>query len=196
MQAGAFSVRPDLDRYLLQRVLQKDVDAFSLLYDTYCRTLYTLAVRIVRDHTEAETVVHDVFLYLWEHTNTYDEGRGSLAVWLVTLTRNRAIDRRRAGASKRDTLEGADPLPESLQAVNTPEPLDSLLEQEQRVIVRNALETLPVAQRNALELAYFDGLTQTQIAAQIGEPLGTVKTRIRLGLRKLREVLSPYLQAG
>lgn len=188
-------MQTDLDCYLLQRVQQKDMNAFSLLYERYCRTLYTLALRILSDRTDAETIVHDVFLYLWEHTDTYDEARGSLAVWLVTLTRNRAIDRLRAGASKRDTLGGADPLPEGLEAVTSSQPLESLLEQERQSLVRNALETLPAAQRSALELAYFDGLTQAQIAAQIGEPLGTVKTRIRLGLRKLREVLSPYLRA-
>lgn len=188
-------MKTDLDRYLIQRIRQKDMNAFSLLYDTYCRMLYTLALRILRDQADAETIVHDVFLYLWEHMDVYDEGRGSLSVWLVTLTRNRAIDRRRAGTSRRDTLESADPLPDGLQSWNTSEPLESLLEQERQSIVRNALATLPSAQRNALELAYFDGLTQAQIAEQIGEPLGTVKTRIRLGLRKLREVLSPYLLA-
>jgi RNA polymerase sigma-70 factor (ECF subfamily) len=166
---------------------QGDADALGELYDRHVRGVYSVAFRILHDGTEAEDVVQEVFSQAWRQAPRYDALRGGAAAWLLTLTRSRAIDRLRArrargAASTDDRALG--------QIADSAPPADwQVLSVEQVGRLRAALDELPMLQRSAIELAYFEGLTHAEVATQLEQPLGTVKTRIRLALRKLREVL-------
>lgn len=157
------------------------MDAAAELYDRYAPQVYALARRIVRNDGDAEDVVQDVFSQAWRTAASYDRQRGSVIGWLLTITRTRAIDKLRSRHA-RPAADGA-VLPDSLPAAEAP---DVLVVAEQAALVRQALLDLPAAQRTALELAYYEGLTQTEIAARLAEPLGTVKTRMRTALQTLR----------
>jgi RNA polymerase sigma-70 factor (ECF subfamily) len=166
---------------------QGDADALGELYDRYVRGVYSLAFRILHDGMEAEDVVQEVFAQVWKQASRYDASRGVVLAWLLTLTRSRAIDRLRArrargaGSSDERALQ---------QITDSSPPADlQVLSFEQVGRLRAALDELPMLQRSAIELSYFEGLTHVEVAAQLEQPLGTVKTRIRLALRKLREVL-------
>ena len=178
---------------LLAAMARGDKSALARLYDSLGRPLYSLALRITSDASEAQDIVQDVFLQLWQTASTYDTGRGSVFGWAATLTRNRAIDRvrmrtRRAKllASSAAELQPASPAGEHDSAA-------ALWVREKAGVVRTALTQLAPEQQTAIELAFFSGLTQQQIAAQLQEPLGTVKARIRRGLLKLREILPARL---
>jgi len=174
------------DVELMREVAEGDGPALELLYDRYAHILFPLARRILKDHQEAKDALQDVFVQVWQSARSYDPARGSTLTWLVTLTRSRALDRlralRRRGWPSPET-ECAEPAAAS-------DPLAEAILNEQRRRVHQALDAIPVEQQRAIELAYFEGLTQTEIADRLGEPLGTIKTRIRLGMRKLRELLS------
>lgn len=160
---------------------QKDMDAAAELYDRYAGQVYALARRIVRNDPDAEDVVQEVFSQAWRSAARYDRARGSVVGWLLMITRTRAIDKLRARRARPDITDGV--APETLAAPPVP---DAVEVAEQAAIVREALLTLSPAQRTALELAYYQGLTQVEIAARLSEPLGTVKTRIRTALLSLR----------
>ena len=174
------------DARLLDAIARGDDSAFAALYDRYSPILYGLLLRIVRDRPEAEDVLQEVFLQVWQQAANFDAARGRPFTWLVTLARSRAIDRlrsrdsreRAAQAATRDAVEGTG------EAAGA-----DLFRAEQSEVVRGALAAIPEEQRRALLLAYFEGLTQTEIAARLGQPLGTIKTRMRSGMQKLREVL-------
>lgn len=158
------------------------------LYDRHARPIYSLALRILGDVTEAEDVVQEVFSQAWRQASRYSASRGAVAAWLLTLARSRAIDRLRA---RRARPAGVTDDRAAGQVVDAGPPVDSqVLSSEQVARVRAALEELPVLQRAAIELAYYEGLTHAEIAARLEEPLGTVKTRIRLAMMKLRDVLA------
>jgi len=158
------------------------------LYDRHARPVYSLALRILQDQGEAEDIVQDVFSQAWRQAANYDPSRGAVAAWLFTLARSRAIDRLRA---RRARPEQAVDDRQAANVVDPRVPADlQLLSAEQVGQVRAALEALPVLQRVAIELAYYEGLTHIEIAARLEQPLGTVKTRIRLALGKLRDVLA------
>lgn len=179
------------DGELIRRMAHGDKQACSELYDRFSRPLYSVALRILNDQSEAEDVVQDVFLALWEKAGTFDGGRGSAFGWAITLTRNRAIDRIRT-RRRRSTLL-SESFVEDLPGGHTPPDADSadeLIFKEKAGSVRAALSSLPREQYRALELAFFSGLTQQEIAARLSEPLGTVKARIRRGLLKLRDTLT------
>jgi RNA polymerase sigma-70 factor (ECF subfamily) len=177
---------PDADARLVARLASGDVDAAAALYDRFAPVVLALARRILGDRSDAEDVAQEVFAQVWRTASRFDRERGSVAGWLVVMTRTRAIDllrakRARAEASAAGTkapVESSDPLPS-----------DVVLAAEQGEIVRRALGTLPAQQQAVLELAYFEGLTQSEIAARLSEPLGTVKTRMRTALIALREKL-------
>jgi RNA polymerase sigma-70 factor (ECF subfamily) len=164
------------------------MDAAGELYDRYASQVFGLARRILRNDSDAEEVVQDVFAQAWRTARTYESRRGSVAGWLLTMTRTRAIDRLRARRARPDT--SADPPIDSLPSA-TLMPSELVLSDEQARRIRETLATLPDVQREAVELAYYDGLTQSEIAAQLAEPLGTVKTRIRTALITLRARLRP-----
>ena len=163
--------------------------ALGELYDRYGRMVYTLALRMTGDSFLAEEISLDAFWQLWQQIDRFDESHGSLPSWLFTIARSRAIDRMRArGAAKRTA--GEDPS-ESRGGGEGPEQAAEL--GERRRLVRDALSRLPAAQRAALELAYFDGLSHSQIGERLAQPLGTVKTRIRQAMLTLRQCLEPLL---
>ena len=180
-----------VDARLLQRMAQGDRAAFAELYDRFSRPLYVTARRILGDAREAEDVVQDVFLALWEKSAAYSAERGTAFSWAVTLTRNRAIDRVRLRRRRGELLERS--IPADLgydRADAAADCADSLVFKEKAGLVRAALAALPAEQKQAVELAFFSGLTQQQIAEKLRQPLGTVKARIRRGLLKLRTALS------
>ena len=171
---------------LLHAVARGDEAALASLYDRYRVILFGLLVRILNVREEAEDVLQEVFLQVWRRAGDFDERRGRPFTWLVTLARSRAIDRLRLLGARQRVADSA--------AQNTYDEVSDAatdtLYSEQREIVRCALAELPEEQKQALLLAYFEGLTQTEIASKLGAPLGTVKTRMRSGMLKLRELLA------
>jgi RNA polymerase sigma-70 factor (ECF subfamily) len=187
--------RDDPDGALMVRVEARDADALAELYDRHAARLLGLARRILGEGGEAEEVLQEVFLFAWRAAAAYDPTRGNVLTWLLIATRSRAIDRirsrksaARTGARSLEEL-GADPA-----AADDVERASG--DRQWEVICRTAVGELPGDQRKVLELAYFEGLTQQEIADQTATPLGTVKTRARLGLMKLRERLRPYMRSG
>jgi RNA polymerase sigma-70 factor (ECF subfamily) len=177
----------DADRAAVIRMARGDGSAVAELYDRHSRAIYSLALRMLTDSAEAEDVVQDVFTQAWRQASRYDAARAPVVGWLLVIARARALDRLRARKS-RIPVTALDPA--------TTDPADRGLALDQQAIsnedavrVRTALATLPAVQREAIELAYFKGLSQSDIAEQLSQPLGTVKTRMRAGLLKLRDVL-------
>jgi RNA polymerase sigma-70 factor (ECF subfamily) len=182
--------RQQQDARLMQRMAQGDKAAFAEIYDRFSRPLYATALRVVNDATEAQDIVHDVFITLWEKAANFETGRGTAFGWAVTLVRNRAIDRVRMRRRRSELL--ADSVPADLGYDEHPPGAgadETAAVGDQAQVVRAAVATLPSEQKRALELAFFSGLTQQQIAEQLREPLGTIKARIRRGLLKLRDSL-------
>jgi RNA polymerase sigma-70 factor (ECF subfamily) len=168
------------DAALLARAAAADQDAFRRLYERHSGAALALALRVLQSRGEAEEVVQEVFVELWRRAAAYDRTRGQVRSWILTITRNRAIDLMRArGVAQRSRLRQPDP-PEAT------EPASDRLENEQdRRRIATALTALPAEQREVIELAYFQGLTQSEIAQRTGTPLGTVKTRVRAAMSKL-----------
>jgi len=186
-----------IDPTLLARVIKGDQQAFSQLYDHSSTLLFTLAVRILGNREEAAELLQDVYLEVWRKVSRYDVGRGTPIAWLVTLTKSRAIDRLRARASR--GYRATNPLEAGTAAQMAdpgPSPLETQADQELRMAVGTAVGDLPQAQQQAIELAYYEGLSHTEIAARLNQPLGTVKTRIKLGMSKLRESLRQWGNHG
>jgi RNA polymerase sigma-70 factor (ECF subfamily) len=187
--------REDPDRALMARVEARDTDALAELYDRHSARLLGLARRILGESGEGEEVLQEVFLFAWRAASSYDPSRGNVLTWLLIATRSRAIDRVRSRKSaSRPELRSLEDIGEGPAAKDDVEGASAGREWE--TICRGAVGELPEDQRRALELAYFEGLTQQEIADRTGTPLGTVKTRVRLGLMKLRERLRPYLGSG
>jgi RNA polymerase sigma-70 factor (ECF subfamily) len=192
--AALASLRPDRgaddDAAIVARVASGDAAALGSLYDAHARSVYSLALRILGNESDAEDLVQEVFAEAWRRSRSYDASRGPVIAWLVTMTRSRAIDRVRARRARPD-LRDADDARDVRDFPSTQAgPADQVLADEDARRVRTALAALPLLQRLAIELAYYEGLTQSEIADRLEEPLGTVKTRIRLGLIKLREALA------
>ncbi len=168
-----------------------DDAAASALYDRHAAIVYGLALRIVGEPADAEEVVIDAFSQAWRDAERYDRSRGSVAGWLTTIVRTRALDLVRArGRRSRITDNAAGQLDDPIAMGQGFAPTDKLaVENERAEAVASAMEELPIAQRTAIELAFFEGLTHLEVAERLQEPLGTVKTRIRLGMHKLREML-------
>jgi RNA polymerase sigma-70 factor (ECF subfamily) len=168
-------------------VLRRQEAALGTIYDRYIRLVYAVALRITGDRETAEEVVQDVFQNVWQAAGSFQPGVGSFTAWLLGIARHRAID---ATRSKRERARAREQTLDDFRPAGE----ESSLEREvaQRLLrgtVRTALEALPANQRQAIELAYYGGLTRAEIAERLNEPLGTVKTRLRLGLLKLRDLL-------
>ena len=174
------------DEDLLEQIVAGDEDAVAALYDRHGRLLFGLVLRIVRDRGTAEEVLQEVFLSVWSKATSYNPALGIPAAWLVRLARNRAIDRLRANRVRERTRDAAD----EPMAADTPE--KAAVQSEQRAGILRAIGCLTHEQRVLIEGAYYGGLTQSELAAQFGLPLGTVKTRIRSGIIALREQLAKY----
>jgi RNA polymerase sigma-70 factor (ECF subfamily) len=172
---------------LLQRVANQDRDAFSQLYDRFSTLVFTLAMRMLKARSDAEDLLQEVFAQVWRQAESYNVERGSPEAWIINIARSRAIDKirslRRMGGSFVSTGDPA--ASESGENVES-----SVAESEVRMAMNSALANLPQAQRKVMELAYLDGLTQTEIAERLSEPLVTVKTKMRSGIQRLREIMS------
>ena len=178
---------------LVTRLAAGDECAFAQLYDRTNRIVYGLALRILGDSSSAEDITMEVYLQVWRTASRYDPQRGTVTSWLVVLVRSRALDFLRSRKARRaDLEENVDDVPNLRDSRPTPE-LDSVAAGRSR-IVQKAMADLAADQRDAIELAYFSGLSHSEIAEQTGLPLGTVKTRIRLGMIHLRRLLGPYAE--
>ena len=188
VQRAAGGGRGGDERELVRRCANGDADALETLYDRYSSTVCALALRVCGNRGEAEEITQEVFWQLWKQATRFDPARGSLASWLFTMTRNRALDGLRARGSAGDAVARAtqarddDPPPAASPEVSSSEG-------ERARAVRRALAELPPPQREALELAYYGGLSHSEIASRCGEPLGTIKSRIAQAVAKLRTAL-------
>jgi RNA polymerase sigma-70 factor (ECF subfamily) len=185
MKIGVPSAAPNAttsDLGLVTAVRSGDQAAMAALYDRYSSIVYSVALRVLQDTGAAEDVLQDIFMQLWRNPGAFDASRGNMAAWLAVIARHRAIDtlrRRRPESDIEDVIVSVEP--------------DLATEADRsRTLsrIRGALETMPPPQRSALEMAYFEGLTHVEIADKTGEPLGTIKTRIRAGLLSLRKTLA------
>jgi len=184
------TIRPREERWdvLVGDMARGDRMALASLYDATSAPVHALVGRIVKDAGMAEEVTGDVYLQAWQQAARYDASRGSALGWLLSIARTRAIDRIRVGAAGRslqEPVERAAHVP-----CSRPGPEDACSADERRRRVRAALDTLPPEQRTAIELVYSDGLSHTEIAARLEQPLGTIKTRIRLAMTKMRDALA------
>lgn len=171
------------------RVAAGDVAALRALYDEHAARAIAIAMRILRNVEEAEDVVQDTFLEVWRRSAQFDDARGTAVAWIVTIARSRAIDRLRATATVDRTMEGAATSPDLLAPVEFPSPTAEVERRRDQNRVADALSALPAEQRKTIELAYFEGLSQTEIATRTSSPLGTVKMRVKLALAKLSALL-------
>jgi RNA polymerase sigma-70 factor (ECF subfamily) len=181
---------PISDADLLRQIAGGDEVALAALYDRYKSILFSLIFRILHSQSEAEDILQDVFIQVWQKAAAFDEERGRAFTWLATLARSRAIDRlRQLGSRERTATEASRAAPEQWT-----DAVEDAIKSEQGAVVRSALAELPEEQRRTLLLAYFEGLTQTEIAEKLDAPLGTVKTRMRSGMIRLRELLGDQLK--
>ncbi|TKB94938.1 MAG: sigma-70 family RNA polymerase sigma factor [Nitrospira sp.] len=175
---------------LIAQTALGDQASLATLYDRTSPQVYGLVLKILDNREAAEEVTLDVYTQVWRQAHTYDETRGSPGGWLMTLARTRAIDRYRAGSAERGRIESLDGVELFVSEGETPD--QDLEGQERRRYVEQALALLTEEQRKVIALAYFYGLSQSEISDKLNVPLGTVKTRMRLGMIKLRETLAPY----
>ena len=178
-----------LDEELIGRVAQRDERALEQLYEKYGRAIYSLVLRMLRDPSRAEEVSQEVFLKVWRRPESYTPGRGPVVTWLLSVAHHRAVDELRARRHDTLPIDGADG--GGLEIVDDGADLaDIAWVRERGLAIRTALVGLPQSQRHAVELAYYGGLTQREISDRLGEPLGTIKTRMRLAMQKLRASLA------
>jgi len=193
--AEAVDAAADMDRDLVRRMQAGDERALGEFYDRWFPVVNCLVTRILRAPDEVEDVVEETFWQVWRQAARFEADRGSVQTWLLTIARSRALDRLRATRRRREEpieqgkLDDVTNAAESFDVRAPNDPLLDVEHAERRQIVRAALSELPAEQREALELGYFGGLSQSEIAERTGQPLGTVKTRTRLAIQKLRDRL-------
>jgi RNA polymerase sigma-70 factor (ECF subfamily) len=184
---------PDDSIYLLQQIAGGDREAFGRFYDRYATLAFSFALRLLGSPSDAEDLLQEIFLQVWRQAPSYNPERGTPEAWLIMMTRSRGLDKLRS-RRRRDSTMGSPGEPARIEQVAQVErPTQTA---EAKLSLQGALAKLPEAQRVVLELAYFDGMTQTEIAAHLGEPLGTVKTRMRTGLERLRGFLGTVASGG
>ena len=181
------------DEALIERLVRRDVRALDTLYGRYSRPVFSLALKILGDREIVEEVVQEVFLRLWTRAASFDPARGKLLSWLLTITHHRAVDELR----RRRSQPEVDGLDEQLASAEEPasDPSETYAQIEDKEAVQRALARLPETQRRPIEMAYYGGLTQVEISQTLNEPLGTIKTRMRLGMQKLRVLLAEHEEA-
>ena len=190
----AFDAARGHDTLLVEAVARGDARALELIYERYSRGVYSLALRLLTDTTAAEEVVQETFLKLWRYPNAYQPGRGRLLPWLLGVAHHHAVDllRRRQLEQRHRASTNGDANAESFESLGLTSPDEDPQVHagafDQRIAIGRALAELPVEQRLPLELAYYRGMTQFEVASLLGVPLGTIKTRMRLGLQQLRRV--------
>jgi RNA polymerase sigma-70 factor (ECF subfamily) len=191
MAEEAATVQQIADREMIERIARGDQSAFSALYDRLSRPLYSLALRMLGDAGDAQDALQDVFLQIWSRAATYNPEQSTVFSWTVLLTRSRVIDRLRARKRRLRVVDSAtgDEDADVADASTMESAADTADKNDEAARVRSVLNNLPSDQREAIELAFFGHLTHHEIAARLGEPLGTIKARIRRGLLKLRERL-------
>jgi RNA polymerase sigma-70 factor, ECF subfamily len=184
------------DIELLQAIRKGDSTALGELYDRHARLVYSLALRILKVTSDAEEVTQDTFFQIWRQADRIDPARGTTLAWLVTVARSRAIDKLRARKKLKGEVGDENVDRDTFNSLLLCNPRatawDALQSQERADLVGRALSEIPDDQRQALELAYYEGLSQSEIAEHLKEPLGTIKTRVRLGMKKLRDILTAY----
>ena len=179
------------DVALIRRMVDADETALGALYDRWVRSLYSLVLHLLKDPDEAEDVVEETFWQAWRKASSYEPSKGAVSTWLLTIGRRKALDRIRAKKRHKEDPIGRDRTFADLPSPAL-DPSQDMEGSELREHVRAALKELPSEQREVLELGYFNGMSQTEIADATGQPLGTVKTRMRLAMQKLREPLSMH----
>jgi RNA polymerase sigma-70 factor, ECF subfamily len=176
------------DDEVIARLTAGEGWAMSVLYDRYARLVFSLSLRILNDRGAAEETVQEVFVKIWKRCREYDARRGKFSSWLTGIAHNHAIDELRRRRVRPSASEGDDDAMDSVVDA-TPTPLDLALQSLERRRIVDALKEIPNEQRRAIEMAYFEGFTQQEISGKLGQPLGTVKTRMRLGMQKLKTLL-------
>lgn len=185
---------PDDERELMKRIKARDAEALEQLYDAYSSLLYGLVIPIVKKKEEAEDLLQEVFLRIWEKAYTFDETRGNVYSWIVTLARNKAIDRIRSkGYKTQQKATASTDEPDFTLEGDRYDPLETTIHSDRAELVKTALEQIPKKQRQVIEIAYYKGMTQSEIAEHLDLPLGTVKTRTRQGLIKLKDILEDHI---
>ncbi len=180
----------ELDQELIDQVKNRNRAAFKEVYCRFSQVTYNLALRILRDKEDAEEVVQEIFLQVWNKAYTYDPDRGAVSTWLLNIARSRAIDKLRTLGYRDKNIEIDE------EKMNSNVDLSRTIEEreESKNIIKQAIHSLPDNQRIAIELVYFDGLTHMEAAEKLNEPVGTIKTRIRLGVLKLKDKIMPYIE--
>ena len=193
----AYSTRPAIaasgdDSATVRRIADGDESALATLYDRWAQPVYSLVAHLLNDADGAEDVVEETFWQVWQRAASYDASRGTVRTWILTIGRSRALDRIRSRNRNREDVTA------DFSLIRDPasDPARDAETGEQSSMVYSALSALPAEQRRALELAYFRGLTQSEISGVLHEPLGTIKTRMRLGMQKLRESLASLRESG
>lgn len=178
-------LQPGPDAALVERMIAGDESALSTLYDRYSGMLFSMLVRILKDTSAAEEILQDLFLQLWRNPSRFDPSRGSLPAWLLVIGRNRAISRLRS-RERREVSDDSEGF--SMESIPSPGNIEEEAQRSQLAQrLKSAMATLPPEQREAVELAYFEGMSQTEIAARTGSPLGTVKSRVRAAMQSLKD---------
>ena len=190
---GFYAIKQEAltDIQLFEGLLRKDVSSLTALYDRSSPALFGLACKILQDRSLAEDVVQELFIYIWEHADRFNRKRGNPMAWLMVICRNRCIDKLRSSAHRGRST----PIDETaLSSVSDEagDPADEVSQKELAICISNALGQLPEEQRLPIELAYFEGMSQSEIATKLRLPLGTTKTRVRLGMRKLRILMQNF----
>lgn len=180
----------EIDQDLIEQVKKGDKTAFKQIYSRFSQVTYNLALRILKDKEDAEEVVQEIFLQIWNKAYSYDPSRGAVSTWVVNIARSRSIDKLRTVGYRNKNVEIDE------QKVNSNVDLSRTIEDrdESKQVIRKALNSLPEKQRAAIELVYFGGLTHIEAAEKLEEPVGTIKTRIRLGVMKLKDKIMPYIE--
>ena len=173
---------------LIQQVANHDHEAFNQLYDRFSSLVFTVGMRMLKVRFDAEDLLQEVFVQIWRRADTYSIERGSPEAWIINITRSRAIDKLRAVRRMERSFVLTDD-PAGVQSIEDVQ--SAATDSDTRLTMKSMLADLPEVQRKVLELAYFDGLTQSEIAVYLAEPLGTVKTRMRAGIQRLREIFGP-----